>query len=176
MLSVSLAVVLSFSLALPADDPKSQPPKTSKTERKPNPLAPSLPETTEEEEEKFDKIIDRFILFDTGKLPGPEGKKALEDFKNLPPESIFALIRGLNRAAAINDSCPALIIARRVAAQMRTTNDKELLQFARENVGAGVERSRHAAVLKDLKYECTRRQTAIANEKTPSIGGSTVPK
>src|SRR5262249_41517993 len=173
---MSLAVAIAFSPALPADDPKSAPQKTSKSERKPNPLAPSLPETTEEEEEKFDKIIDRFILYDTGKLPGPEGKKALEDFKSLPPESVFALIRGLNRAAAINHSCPALVIARRIASQMRTTNDRELLQFARENVGAGVERAQHGAVLKELKYECTRRQAALGNEKTPSIGGGTVPK
>ena len=75
MLSISLAMVLSLSPALPGDDTKT-PPKTSQPPRKPNPLAPSLPETTDEEEERFDRIIDRFILFDTGKLPGPDGKKA----------------------------------------------------------------------------------------------------
>jgi hypothetical protein len=175
MLSITFALALSLSPALPADDPKS-PPKTSEKTRKPNLLAPSLPETTEEEEDKFDQVIDRFILFDTGKLPGPEGKQALEDFKNLLPEAVFALIRGLNKAAKINHSCPALVIAKRISSQMKSTRDKELLQFARENVGAGVEKSQHMAVLKDLKVECTRRQAAIDNEKPPSIGGSTIPR
>src|SRR5262249_17894695 len=49
--------------------------------RKPHPLAPSLPALTREEEDKLDRIIDRFIQYDTGKLLGKEGLEALRDFE-----------------------------------------------------------------------------------------------
>src|SRR5205085_5707284 len=111
--------------------------KPEATPRKPSPFAPSLPELTEEEEAKFDAIVDRFIQYDTGRLRGPDAKKALEDFQRLGPEATFALIRGLNRAAAIDHSCPALTIGRKLSGILKTTKDTELLQFARENVGAG---------------------------------------
>src|SRR5215213_914005 len=78
-----------------------------------NPLAPSLPQTTREEEAKFEKVIDRFILYDTGKLTGAEGKKALEDFHRLGPEAFFALVDGFNRAAGMEASCPSVIIGKR---------------------------------------------------------------
>src|ERR1700681_4975077 len=94
LLTVVLAAFLSADPA-PADD---APPK-------PNPLAPSLPLLTSEEEDHLDKVIDRFMLFDTGQLKGEEGKTALQDFMNLGPEAIPALIRGINRAAVMNQSC-----------------------------------------------------------------------
>src|SRR5437899_2966542 len=94
-------------LMLCADPPPAGRTPEGTTPRKPHPFAPSLPETTKEEEDRFDKVIDRFILADTGKLSGPETKKAMEDLDKLPPESIFALIRGMNKAAKIDHSCPA---------------------------------------------------------------------
>src|SRR5262249_33000208 len=89
-------------------------PAAKKTERKPHPLAPSLPELTDAEEEKIDRIIDRFILADTGRLRGDDKKKAISDFQDLGPEAIFCLIRGLNKAAKIDATCPALTIGRKV--------------------------------------------------------------
>lgn len=164
MLPITFTVLL-FAGDLPelgkkADDSSS---------RKPHPLAPSLKETTEEEEQKFDKIIDRFILYDTGKLKGEDAKQALKDFQSLPPESIFALIRGMNKAAAIEHSCPALVFAKRIAAQLKSSNDRELLQYARENIGAGVTNSRHMGVLKDLKVSVSARQSALDNQKNVKI-------
>ena len=80
---------LSVVLLLPA--------QPGQTPRKPNPLAPSLPLLSDEEEAKLDAIIDKFILFDLGKLPaGEDGKKVLAEFQQLKPEAAFALIRGLN--------------------------------------------------------------------------------
>ena len=169
MLTLTLSAVLLVA-ASPDDKPATpSTPASPTTTPKPHPLAPSLKATTESDEDKFDKVIDRFIEYDTGKLKGPEAKKALEDFMKLPPEAVFALIRGLNRAAAINDSCPALVIARRVASQMRRTRDRELLQFTRENAGAGVEKSRHMAVIKDLRLTCSQRQAQLSTEKAPLI-------
>jgi hypothetical protein len=126
-------------------------------------LAPSLPETTDEEEKRYDQIIDRFILADTGRLTGPEAQQAIRDFDRLPPQAIFALIRGLNKAAAIDHSCPALQISKKIARQLRTSDDLELLKFARENIGAGVVRSRHADHIKDLRVAISRRMTQVVN-------------
>src|SRR5262245_57938444 len=82
--------------------------------RKANPFAPSLPALTDEEEEKLDAIIDRFIDADTGKVKGEDYKKAVQEFEKIGPEGIPALIRGLNKAAAIEHSCPAVVIARKL--------------------------------------------------------------
>ena len=79
------------------------------TERPVNPLAPSLRQPTKKEIERYEDIVERFIQFDTGKLPGAAGKKAFEEFKALPPEAIFVLIDGFNRAANMEASCPAVI-------------------------------------------------------------------
>jgi hypothetical protein len=129
--------------------------------RKPHPFAPSLPALTEEEEDKLDSIVDRFILQDTGRLIGEEGKKARLDFDRLGPESVFALIRGLNKAAAIDHSCPAVVIGKKLARMISSTTDTELLEFARENVGAGVTRSRHMNVIKDLRTMAMLRKAQV---------------
>jgi hypothetical protein len=145
--------------------------KPEGTPRKPSPFAPSLPELTDEEEAKLDAIIDRFIAADTGKLRGTEAKTAMEDFRKLGPEATFALIRGLNKSAKIEHSCPALTIARKLAGTLRSTRDTELLQFARENIGAGVERSQHMGVINDLKLNCALRQSAVEKQTPPSLRG-----
>ncbi len=156
MIQTTLALTIVFFL--PADDSARQEP------RKPSPIAPSLPLLTDEEEDRLDRIIDRFIEQDTGKLTGEEGKKARLAFEKLGPEAIPALIRGLNRAAKIDHSCPALVIARKLSRMLGTSEDLELLEFARENIGAGVTRSRHMGVLQDLRVGCMLRKNALARK------------
>lgn len=145
-----IALLLGFGLARAADAP-----------RKPHPFAPSLPDLSQKDEERFDKIIDDFIAYDIGALKGEEGKKALEAFQKLPPEAIFALLRGLNRAAAFDDSCPAVVIGRRINSILRSSTDAQLLDFARENIGAGVKNSRHMGVIKDLRVGCILRKREV---------------
>ena len=154
-----LALVLA---TLPLADPE-QPNKLSNTStpRKPHPLAPSLPELTDKEEEQIDRIVERFIQADTGKLKGDAARQAIADFQKLGPEATFALIRGLNRAAAIEHSCPAVTIAKKLNGILSKTKDRQLLDFARENAGAGVEKSRHMNVIKDLRVNCTLRKNAL---------------
>src|SRR5262245_41048675 len=106
---VPTALTLIVVLILPAAAPAAK-----EAPRKPHPLAPSLPLLGSEEEKRLDDIIDRFIQFDLGKLQGEEGKRALQEFQKLGPEAIFALIRGLNRAAEIEGSCPAAILGKKV--------------------------------------------------------------
>jgi hypothetical protein len=131
------------------------------TPRRPHPFAPSLPELTEAEEDKIDRVIDRFILQDTGKLRGAEGLAALREFERLGPEAIPALIRGLNRAAKIQHSCPATVITKKLNRMLLASLDTELLQFARDEVGSGVGRSRHQALLQDLRVTCMLHRNAL---------------
>lgn len=157
-------------LALAAD-PKPAPPKAplgkldNSTPRKPHPLAPSLPELTDDEEKKLDGIVDRFIEADTGNLKGSAAKQAIEDFKGLGPESFFALVRGLNKSATIDHSCPAVTIARKLTGILRSSSDKELLQYARENIGLGIKKSKHADVLAELKQTATARQNTLKSRR-----------
>src|SRR5437879_13169958 len=103
------ATLLTLTLALvyPAD-----PPKDLETPRKPNPLAPSLRELTEEEEKALDEVIDRFIQYDSGQLKAADGKKTVRHFQSLGPDAIPALIRGLSRAAETDHRCAAVTITR----------------------------------------------------------------
>jgi hypothetical protein len=138
------------------------PPTIDKTDRKPNPLAPSLPELTDEEEAQFDEIIDRFIDYDSGRSTGEDAKQVRQDFDKLGPDATLALIRGLNRAAKIQHSCPAVTIARKLNRILGASQDPELLQFARENIGAGVGSTRHSVVLADLRTACMLRKNELA--------------
>jgi hypothetical protein len=156
------AAVLTLALAVLAagDDPKDT------KARRPSPFAPSIPELTKEEEEKLDQVIDRFMQYDIGRLQGDEGRAALRDFKKLGPEAIPALIRGLNRAATIEHSCPVVVIAEKLQRLLMASNDFELLEFAKDNIGAGVGRTRHASVLEDLKFRVTLRKNRAARRPT----------
>jgi hypothetical protein len=129
--------------------------------RQPNPLAPSLPVLTEAEYAEIEGVIDRFILYDTGKLKGAEGNKAFSDFKALGAEAILPLIDGFNRAANLQHSCPAVIIGKKLARLLGASQDTELLTYARENIGAGVTATRHMGVVKDLRLGCMLRKTSV---------------
>ncbi len=129
--------------------------------RTPHPLAPSLPVLTDKEEKRFADIIDRFIKFDTGKLGGADGRKAAVEFHQLGPEAVFLLIDGFNQAANLQDTCPAVLIGKKIASILGRSEDLELLTFARESLGAGVTARRHLGVLKDLQLGCMLRRTAV---------------
>jgi hypothetical protein len=151
-----LALVVTACFA--ADEPMD-----SKPMRKPHPLAPSLPQLTADEEDKVDHIINCFMQFDIGQLRGAEGEKAKKEFDALQPEAIPALIRGLNRAAKLEHSCPATVIAKKLNTMLMASDDTKLLEFARDEVGAGVKNSLHAAVLTQLRNNCLRRKNALAD-------------
>jgi hypothetical protein len=136
--------------------------------RKPHPLAPSLPELTEKEQQALAEVVDRFIQQDIGKLKGDAGKKAVAEFKALGPEAVFALLEGLNRAANMEDSCPAVLIAKKIGLIINATKDMELLDFLRENIGADVTAKRHANVLKDLKLAALLRKSALQRAEIAS--------
>jgi hypothetical protein len=146
-------------------------PAVSKEKEKPkhSPYGPSLPYLTKEEEDKLDEIVDRFMLYDIGQLRGQEGAKALKAFRDLGPEAIPSLVRGLNRAATIEHSCPVVVIAQKLGRLLAASDDEELLEFVRDNIGSGVERTRHAGVLQDLRVGVAQRKNLVARRaSTPS--------
>lgn len=133
-------------------------------EREPHPLAPSIPLLSKEEIRRVEDIIERFIQYDIGKLKGAAGKKALEDFNLLGRESIFQLIDGFNRGANMESSCPCVIIAKKISKILNTSDDIQLLTFARENLGVGVTAKRHMAVVEDLRVAAMLRRTAVSRK------------
>jgi hypothetical protein len=155
-----------FGIALAAMAAGEAP--AEKTLRRPSPIAPSLPELSRQEEDHLDQVIDRFIRYDVGLLHGVEGAAALRDFKKLGPEAIPALIRGLNRASNLQHSCPAVTIALKLKRLLMTSDDLELLQFARENIGAdGGDRSYHARLLEELRFQILMHRNALVRRPPP---------
>jgi hypothetical protein len=150
----STLLTLTLAALVPAGPPRF-------ADRERHPLAPSLPLLTEKEQQAIERIIDRFIEYDTGKLKGAEGARALAEFNGLGREAIPALLDGLNRAATMEASCPAVLIAKKLARFLSTSEDPQLLDLARETIGAGVKARRHSVVLKDLKVTCQLRKSAL---------------
>jgi hypothetical protein len=157
------SAVLALALAVFAADEKEKP--------KHSPYAPSLPYLTKEEEEKLDAIVDRYIQYDIGKLPGKEGAKALKEFKALGREAIPSLVRGLNRAAKIEHSCPVVVIAQKLWRMLAVCEDPELLEYVKDEIGSGVGRTRHEGILKDLRLAVTMRKNALS-PKAPGLKAS----
>lgn len=167
-------LVLTLALFAAADG-VSTPSPTAKEKEKPkhSPYASSLPYLTKEEEDKLDQIVDRFMLYDIGRLGGQEGAKALKAFKDLGPEAIPALVRGLNRAAAIEHSCPVVVIAQKLGRLLAASDDREVMEFVRDNIGSGVGRTRHAGVLQDLRVGVAMRKNALARRPASAAGPKT---
>ncbi|MSU78860.1 MAG: hypothetical protein EXS16_12295 [Gemmataceae bacterium] len=136
-----------------------------------HPLAPSLPLLTKDESKKIDTVIERFIQYDIGVLKGAEGKKALDDFNNLGPEATFNLVHGLNRTANIQSSCPAVIIAKKLASIYLMTEDLQLLGYSKDLIGIGVTGKRHLGVIRDLQTNILLRKGYL--QRKALVGGGT---
>jgi hypothetical protein len=138
--------------------------QTPTGERERHPLAPSLPILTEKEIAQYEAIVERFIQYDIGKLPKAQGEKAKEEFMRLGPEAIFVLIEGFNRAANMEHSCPAVVIGKKIASIIRSTDDVTLINFAKDSIGAGVKARRHMGVVKDLQVTCILRKGFLQSQ------------
>ncbi|MHB1425523.1 MAG: hypothetical protein ACYC3I_20335 [Gemmataceae bacterium] len=174
---MNAAVVFLTLIVCTGDSAPSRSEGTKAKEKpKQSPYAPSLPYLTREEEDKLDEIIDRFMQYDIGRLRGQEGAKALKAFKNLGAEAIPALVRGVNRAAAIEHSCPVVVIAQKLGRLLAASNDQELMEFVRDNVGSGVGETRHAGVLQDLRVGVMLHKNALARRAESSPPGPKPPR
>ena len=120
-------LALTLTALLFAADPPAD--AATRPMRKPHPLAPSLNQLTSEEEDKLDDVINRFIRADAGMSKSDEAKQAQRDFDALGRDAIPALIRGLNRAAQLDHSCPTLMIAKKLSRMLAASDDQKLLEF-----------------------------------------------
>lgn len=154
-----MSAVASLTLALLLTQTSS-----SNDERQRHPLAPSLPVLTEKEIARYEAIVERFIQYDIGKLPKSQGEKAKEEFMRLPPEAFFVLVEGFNRAANMEHSCPAVVIGKKIASILRSTDDVALLNFAKDTIGSGVKARRHMGVVKDLQVTCILRKGFLQSQ------------
>ncbi len=93
------------------------------------------------QQQSLDQIVDDFIAYDIGQLRGSAGQVARNRFAELGPESIPALVRGLNKAAGINASCPVGVIAGKLMSTLRAATDPSMRDFAIQNIGVGVSES-----------------------------------
>ena len=133
--------------------------------RKVSAVAPSLPALTKEEEARIEEAVDRLILADTGRLRGDDARKAVKAFDKLGPEAIPALIRGLNRSAKLEHSCPVVLISKKLIRLLEASADPVLLEYARDEIGGGIKGSAHARILQDLRFRVTLRKNAVARLK-----------
>jgi tetratricopeptide (TPR) repeat protein len=106
----------------------------------------------------YDYVVDRFILYDIGQLRGAAGQQAKREFQALGPYAVPALVRGLNRSASIQASCPVVVIASKLEQSLSSAGDYQMIRYAVENIGRGVPTNApHLARLQSLR-EALRRQ------------------
>lgn len=128
-------------------------------ERLPQSETPATPKSAADakREAQLDEVVARFIEFDIGRLQGAEGQRASREFDRLGPESIPALVRGLNRSAKIYASCPVVVISNKLSRLAEQQHDRQTLEYVVENLGQGVPRNApHYARLAALKEQLLR--------------------
>jgi hypothetical protein len=141
------------------------------------PISGRPPRLSKEEEARIDGVIERLIRADIGRLRGVEAKKAFKDFDALGVEAVPAMIRGLNRAARADQSCPVLVISTKLQRLLSVSDDPKLLEFAIDEIGAdGALSSRHGARLRDLRVILRFRQTALARATPRPPPGPKAPR
>src|SRR5688572_27012005 len=103
-----------------------------------------------------DEIVEQFIQYDIGRLTGAAGSKARRDFENLGPDSIPALVRGLNRSASIHATCPVCVITTKLQTALAKNEDRSLFAYAVSNIGRDVpENAPHYARVMSLLHSLT---------------------
>ena len=120
-------------------------------------LAGSAPPLQAGEDRKgnaCDAVVDQFILYDIGRLPGAEGQRAYRAFQALgTDEAIPALVRGVNKSARMQQSCPIVVIAGKLRGMLQSTSDRSMLEYAIRNLdgsGSGVFYGNYVESLREL--------------------------
>ncbi len=123
---------------------------------------------------RYDKIVDRFIQYDVGQLRGAEGQKAYADFRALNgEEAIPALVRGVNRAAAINNSCPIILISNKLQSLLAQTKNRRLLESASANISRDTAGLPYGSYLNSIR-ESIDTQLGRSLKKNVLRGGGSI--
>src|SRR5579884_2774119 len=164
VLMLNLAIALLLPLAPPSKD----------VPREPNPLVPSLHQLSDDEEAEFDRIVNRFIRADIGdadNLPighhSREYRQAYQALRKMGPDGFFALIRGFNRAAKMEYSCPTQVLSELLKWQIKASNDPQLVLYAKENLGVGLLHASQRQYVNGFRRLCNRRLAALGSQSRP---------
>jgi HEAT repeat protein len=106
--------------------------------------------------QRSNQVVDRFILYDTGQLPGQPGQIALMQFNQLGLESLPSLLLGLERTSNLQASCPFIVLSNKVRTLLAMTNDYQVLLYASEML-AKMDGGRYQAQLRALQVFCEQR-------------------
>jgi hypothetical protein len=166
---LTLMMTATCAAALIADDKYEREYKRIQGDRKETkkadrPKTGRLGELSREEEEKLDAVLDRFVRHEVC----PRDPKGAEELKKLGPEAIPALIRGFNKAAGRSRECPVAEIAKRLKQLLKSSDDVKVLDFARDEIGAGVEVPTFRGIIDDLKLATIFRKRALHDKQTKS--------
>ncbi len=123
-------------------------------------------ELTREEEDKLDRIVHNFILHDLGVQPSQSAVDALRD---LGPEAIPALVRGINYSATLSHSCPVTVLAAKLDSLIRSCDDPYVLSFIRSEVGAGLKVTKYAGLLTKLRVQTSLRASQLQRQKLAEL-------
>jgi hypothetical protein len=125
-----------------------------------------VPRASPEREVLYDAVVQRFILYDIGRL---RERKAALDFEALGPDAIRALVRGLNQSATLEASCPVVSISDKLGRLLATCNDPDLLAEVHDSIGQGVGPTLHQAYLTALKNACAERLKKSKDQFKPRV-------
>lgn len=107
-----------------------------------HPEIPSLPLLSRQEHSAISDLIQLIVLDDIGKGPkGPRaisGKQSRQMFEKLGPESMPLMIQAMNHATEQSWTCPATILATKLARVIEKAgerSDLDFLEYAYANLG-----------------------------------------
>jgi len=105
----------------------------------------------------YDDIVERFIQYDIGNLPGEAGHRANREFSQLGADAIPALVRGLNQSARLQASCPVVVISSKLEQTMQQTNDRATIDYVLQNLGRDVPKTApHAKRIESLREKLAK--------------------
>ena len=117
--------------------------------------AKEVPRATAEREAVYDAVVQRFTLFDLGRLRGWRAARRRSTSRRSAPTRSRRWWRGLNRSATLDASCPVMAISGKLDTLLAACNDLELIAQVRDSVGKGVGLTPYAAYLTAIKQSCT---------------------
>ncbi|MBS0208248.1 MAG: hypothetical protein JSS27_04765 [Planctomycetes bacterium] len=117
-----VALLTTLALGRSASAQVADNPEPGNADKKPAAKAPA-----KSKPDQYDVIVNKFIDYDVGRLRGQAGWEARDAFSRLnTTDAIPALIRGLNRAVEINNSCPVMVIASKLQQLMMKADQATL--------------------------------------------------
>jgi len=120
----------------------------------------------------YDRIVDDFIEYDVGRLRGRAGQMANARFQSMQsPQAIPSLVRGVNRAARLRQSCPVVAVSAKLQRMLQTTADAELLRWVVENLDQSSPEITYGTYLDNIR-QIANHQLAAVDEATPEVASA----